>query len=142
MSFTMTVPISDLAHRTEPQQLPWAGRSPAPDSRTRLAVRDHRSSHMSPLALSPSHRHHRWLWETWSWCSCWRICRRICLSASSGPGLAAAQAARPGSIETAVPPETDNPLCEAALAVEQDETLAAEMEEWAEATVADGLDPR
>jgi metal-responsive CopG/Arc/MetJ family transcriptional regulator len=33
----------------------------------------------------------------------------------------------------------DDPLYRAALAVEQDEELAAEMAEWEEATVADGI---
>jgi metal-responsive CopG/Arc/MetJ family transcriptional regulator len=46
-------------------------------------------------------------------------------------------------LEEALPPEDiadDDPLYQAALAVEQDERLAAEMAEWEEATVADGLD--
>lgn len=46
-------------------------------------------------------------------------------------------------LEEALPPEEiadDDPLYQAALAVEQDERLASEMGEWEEATVADGLD--
>lgn len=35
----------------------------------------------------------------------------------------------------------DDPLYQAALAVEQEEGLAAEMKEWEEATIGDGLDP-
>jgi hypothetical protein len=47
-----------------------------------------------------------------------------------------------GLIETALPAEADDVLYEAALAVERDKALAAEMAEWEEATVADGLEPR
>lgn len=46
-------------------------------------------------------------------------------------------------LEEALPAEEiadDDPLYQAALAVEKDERLAAEMAEWEEATVADGLD--
>ncbi len=47
-------------------------------------------------------------------------------------------------LEEALPPEEevadDDPLYQAALAIEQDERLAAEMAEWEEATIADGLD--
>ena len=46
-------------------------------------------------------------------------------------------------LEEALPPDgvpDDDPLYQAALAVEQDEQLAAEMAEWEEATLADGLD--
>jgi hypothetical protein len=37
------------------------------------------------------------------------------------------------------PPEDDDPLYRAALAVENDEPLAAEMTEWEEAAIADGV---
>lgn len=46
-------------------------------------------------------------------------------------------------LEEALPPEDvpdDDPLYQTALAVEQDEKLAAEMAEWEEATIGDGLD--
>lgn len=46
-------------------------------------------------------------------------------------------------LEEALPPEEiadDDPLYQAALAVEQDDQLASEMAEWEEATIADGLD--
>jgi hypothetical protein len=46
-------------------------------------------------------------------------------------------------LDQALPVETvsdDDPLYQAALAVEQDEALAAEMGEWEEATIGDGLD--
>lgn len=46
-------------------------------------------------------------------------------------------------LEEALPPEDvadDDPLYQAAVAVERDEQLAAEMAEWEEATIADGLD--
>lgn len=44
-------------------------------------------------------------------------------------------------LEQALPPAgaDDDPLYQAALAVEKDERLAAEMAEWEEATIADGL---
>jgi len=44
-------------------------------------------------------------------------------------------------LEDALPPEDrdDDPLYQAALAVEEDETLAAERAEWEVATIADGL---
>ena len=45
-------------------------------------------------------------------------------------------------LEEALPPEDgsdDDPLYQAALAVEQDEALAAEMAEWEIATIDDGL---
>jgi metal-responsive CopG/Arc/MetJ family transcriptional regulator len=45
-------------------------------------------------------------------------------------------------LEQALPPEDagdDDPLYQAALAVEQDEKLADEMAEWEAATIADGL---
>lgn len=45
-------------------------------------------------------------------------------------------------LEEALPPEDasdDDPLYRAALEVEQDERLAAEMAEWEEATLSDGL---
>jgi predicted transcriptional regulator len=50
-------------------------------------------------------------------------------------------------LEEALPPEDgdDDPLYRAAMAVEQDEALGAEMDEWETATVEDGLaggDPR
>jgi hypothetical protein len=45
-------------------------------------------------------------------------------------------------IEAALPAEADDALYNTALAVERDEALTAEMAEWAEATVADGLEPR
>ena len=41
-------------------------------------------------------------------------------------------------LERALPPEAADPLYEAALAVEADERLSAEMSEW-DATLADGL---
>jgi len=37
-------------------------------------------------------------------------------------------------------PNDDDPLYQAALAVEADEALAAEMAEWEEAMICDGLD--
>lgn len=46
-------------------------------------------------------------------------------------------------LEEALPPEDvpdDDPLYQVALAVEQDEQLAAEMAEWEESTIGDGLD--
>lgn len=45
-------------------------------------------------------------------------------------------------LEEALPPdgEDDDPLYQAALAVEEDDRLTAEMAEWEEATAADGLD--
>lgn len=45
-------------------------------------------------------------------------------------------------LEEALPPDDtgdDDPLYQAALAVEQDEALAAEMSEWEAATIGDGL---
>ena len=45
-------------------------------------------------------------------------------------------------LEEALPPDDardDDPLYQAALAVEQDEALAAEMNEWEATTVGDGL---
>ncbi len=45
-------------------------------------------------------------------------------------------------LEEALPPDDtsdDDPLYRAALAVEQDEALAAEMSEWEAATIGDGL---
>lgn len=45
-------------------------------------------------------------------------------------------------IEAALPAETDDPLYQAALAVERDEALNAEMAEWEQAAVDDGLEPR
>ena len=44
-------------------------------------------------------------------------------------------------LEQALPPAdaNDDPLYQAALAVETDELLAGEMAEWEEATIADGL---
>jgi hypothetical protein len=45
-------------------------------------------------------------------------------------------------LEDALPPEDgsdDDPLYQAALAVEQEHKLAAEMAEWEAATIADGL---
>ena len=44
-------------------------------------------------------------------------------------------------LEDALPPEDrdDDPLYQAALAVEEDETLADEMAEWEAASIADGL---
>jgi hypothetical protein len=47
--------------------------------------------------------------------------------------------AAPGSTEAGSPAEAHEALHAAALAVEQDEALAAEMNDWGEATVADGL---
>ena len=47
-------------------------------------------------------------------------------------------------LEEALPPEDiadDDPLYQAALAVEKDERLTSEMAEWEEATVTDGLKP-
>jgi len=47
-------------------------------------------------------------------------------------------------LEQALPPDEvsdSDPLYQAALAVEQDEALAAEMAEWEAATVDDGLAP-
>jgi hypothetical protein len=47
-------------------------------------------------------------------------------------------------LEQALPPDEvsdSDPLYQAALAVEQDEALAAEMAEWEAATVGDGLAP-
>jgi predicted transcriptional regulator len=46
-------------------------------------------------------------------------------------------------LENALPPEDgsdDDPLYQAALAVEQEQALAAEMAEWEVATIDDGLD--
>jgi hypothetical protein len=46
-------------------------------------------------------------------------------------------------LEGALPPEDgsdDDPLYQAALAVEQERALAAEMAEWEVATIDDGLD--
>lgn len=46
-------------------------------------------------------------------------------------------------LEDALPSEEvadDDPLYQAALAVEKDEQLAAEMAEWEQATISDGLD--
>jgi hypothetical protein len=46
-------------------------------------------------------------------------------------------------LEDALPPEEgaeDDPLYQAALAVERDATLALEMDEWESATLQDGLD--
>jgi hypothetical protein len=46
-------------------------------------------------------------------------------------------------LEEALPPDAvadDDPLYQAALAVEKDERLAAEMAEWEEATLGDGID--
>jgi hypothetical protein len=46
-------------------------------------------------------------------------------------------------LESALPPEDgsdDDPLYQAALAVEKEDTLAAEMAEWEAATIRDGLD--
>jgi hypothetical protein len=47
-------------------------------------------------------------------------------------------------LEQALPPSggEDDPLYQAALAVEQDASLAADMADWEAATVADGLPPR
>jgi hypothetical protein len=48
-------------------------------------------------------------------------------------------------LQEALPPDTvadDDPLYQAALAVENDEQLASEMAEWEEVTIADGLDDR
>jgi hypothetical protein len=45
-------------------------------------------------------------------------------------------------LEEALPPDDagdNDPLYQAALAVEQDEALAAEMDEWETATIGDGL---
>ena len=45
-------------------------------------------------------------------------------------------------LEDALPPadeDADDPLYQAALAVERDHALASEMDEWEAATVADGL---
>ncbi|HEU0157102.1 MAG TPA: hypothetical protein VFQ82_13600 [Stellaceae bacterium] len=44
-------------------------------------------------------------------------------------------------LETALPPESgdDDPLYQAALLVENDAALAAEMAEWEQATLGDGL---
>ena len=47
-------------------------------------------------------------------------------------------------LEQALPPDEvsdSDPLYQAALAVEQDEALAAEMAEWEAATIDDGLPP-
>jgi hypothetical protein len=47
-------------------------------------------------------------------------------------------------LEQALPPDEDgetDPLYQAALAVERDERLAAEMDEWEATTVTDGLGP-
>jgi hypothetical protein len=47
-------------------------------------------------------------------------------------------------LEESLPPEDiadDDPLYQAALAVEKDERLTSEMAEWEEATVTDGLEP-
>ena len=45
-------------------------------------------------------------------------------------------------LETALPPERDDndPLYLAALALEQDTRLSAEMAEWEDATISDGMD--
>jgi hypothetical protein len=46
--------------------------------------------------------------------------------------------------ERALPPDEvsdSDPLYQAALAVEQDETLAAEMADWEEAAIEDGFGP-
>jgi len=46
-------------------------------------------------------------------------------------------------LEGVLPPDDaieDDPLYQAALAVEKDERLAAEMAEWEEATIGDGID--
>jgi hypothetical protein len=48
-------------------------------------------------------------------------------------------------LEQALPPvevDDDDPLYQAALAVEQDEQLAAEMAEWEAETIGDGITPR
>ena len=47
--------------------------------------------------------------------------------------------AEPDSIDGGSPAEAHEALHAAALAVEQDEALAAEMSDWEKATVADGL---
>ena len=44
-----------------------------------------------------------------------------------------------GLLEDALAGEDDDPLYQAALAVERDETLASELAEWEEATLGDGL---
>ena len=44
-------------------------------------------------------------------------------------------------LEEALPQESEDPLYLAALAVEEDASLNAEMAEWEEATVGDGLGP-
>lgn len=44
-----------------------------------------------------------------------------------------------GLLDQALPPETDDPLHQAALAAERDRGLAEEMAEW-DATIGDGLD--
>jgi len=44
-----------------------------------------------------------------------------------------------GLLDRALPPDSDDPLHQAALAVERDRGLAEEMAEW-DATAADGLD--
>jgi hypothetical protein len=48
-------------------------------------------------------------------------------------------AAAPDPVEAGSPAEAHEALHAAACAVEQDEALAAEMADWDEATVADGL---
>jgi hypothetical protein len=45
-------------------------------------------------------------------------------------------------LEGALPAEEDDPLYRAAVAVEQDEALNAEMEDWERTTIGDGLGPR
>ena len=44
-------------------------------------------------------------------------------------------------LENALPEESDDPVYHTALAVEQDAALNAEMAEWENATVGDGLGP-
>ena len=44
-------------------------------------------------------------------------------------------------LEEALPDESEDPLYRAAVAVEEDTALNAEMAEWEEATIADGLGP-
>lgn len=45
-------------------------------------------------------------------------------------------------IEAALPTEAEDPIYRAALAVERDEALNAEMAEWEAAAVGDGLEPK
>ncbi|BCX19170.1 MAG: hypothetical protein KatS3mg117_2852 [Geminicoccaceae bacterium] len=45
-------------------------------------------------------------------------------------------------LEQALPPDQDDPLYRLALEVERDTALAAEMAEWEEATLGDGLGAR